>query len=131
VISSDKLAYLATPYTKFPGSIHEAFDAAVRLSGLLMKTGLRIYSPIVHCHPIAMRCKLDPLDVEFWLAQQAPMMRVSDVLIVGKLPTWDASQGVAHEIKTFGDAGKPRYWCEPDTLMLRHFETPEPLREGA
>jgi hypothetical protein len=126
MIATDKLAYLATPYTKYlDGDINAAFDEAARLAGLLMLTGIQIYSPIVHCHPIALRAAIDPLNVEFWLANQAIMMARSDVLIVAEIEGWQESRGIAHEIKTFRATGKPVFYCNPATLLMQREGTPQ------
>lgn len=118
VVPSDSLAYLATPYSKYPGGPDAAFKAAARLAGLLMLTGIKVYSPIVHSHPLAMHAKIDALDHAIWLPFDETMMAASKVLIVAQLPTWQESKGVAQEIEFFERHGKPIFYCNPETLRM-------------
>ncbi|WP_111418484.1 DUF1937 family protein [Rhodoplanes roseus] len=112
------LCYVATPYSKFPGGLDAAFMAAARITGDLARRGVRVFSPIAHSHPIAVHAEIDPLDHAFWLPFDAPMMAAADALIVVRLPGWDSSVGVRHEIDAFTAAGKPIWWCNPDTGAL-------------
>ena len=112
------LSYLATPYTNYPGGITEAYVAAARLAAKLINAGIKIYSPICHCHPIAIYGGLAGLAHEQWLRFDESMMRVADVLIVAHMPSWQESKGIAAEIAFFGEAGKPIFDCEPKSLRL-------------
>lgn len=111
------LAYLATPYRKYPGGPEEAFVATCKLAALLIRTGINVYSPIAHSHAIATHGRLglhDPL----WIAFAETMMQASRVLIVAQMPSWEESVGVEHEVKYFERAGKPIFDCNPATLLL-------------
>lgn len=112
------LAYLATPYTKYPGGIVSAFIASCELSANLIKTGLKIYSPIAHCHAIAVHSDLDPLDHAMWMAQDEAMLSAADVLIVAHLPSWESSKGIQMEIDYFERARKPIFDLDPETLVM-------------
>ncbi len=112
------LAYLSTPYSLFPAGIEAAFCAAARLAGHLTSAGIKLYSPIVHCHVVARAGGIDPRDAAFWLDNQQVMMERSDVLIVGKLVSWRESFGIAVEVQHFRDAGKPIFYCDPATLSM-------------
>ena len=114
----NSLAYLATPYTKFPGGIVAAFEAAAELAARLMIAGLKVYSPIAHSHPLAIHGNLDPLDHSIWLPFDESMMAVCGTLIVAHLPTWETSKGIAHEIACFEKAYKPIFDLKPDTLTM-------------
>lgn len=116
------LAYLATPYTKFPGGIGAAFAGASRLAARLLQAGVNVYSPIAHTHPLAMYGNLDPLDLTIWLPSHQAMLAKADVLIVARMKGWEASKGIAHEIRYFERAKKPIYDLDPLTLSMKRRE---------
>jgi len=107
------LWYLATPYTKFPGGINEAYVAACQQHALLLQAGVTVFCPIGHTHGPAVHGGIDPTDHELWKAADAPFLRICTGLLVCKLPTWDQSRGIEHEIKEFRAAGKPIVYMEP------------------
>ncbi len=102
--------YLATPYSKYEGGIDEAFKLACRARAALMRLGLSVYSPIVHCHPVAIEGNIDPLDHEIWLRDDRPFMLAAHSLIVLKAKGWDVSYGIGEEIKTFKEQHKPIFY---------------------
>ena len=112
------LAYLATPYTKYKPGIDQAFIDAAKLAALLLRAGMKVYSPIVHCHTIAIHGQIDPLDHEIWIPFDEAMMTAADVLLVAHMQGWQESFGIAHEIKFFEDAGKPIFDLDPKTLVM-------------
>ena len=112
------LAYLATPYSKYPGGLDKAFVDAARLAGLLLKTGVIVYSPIAHTHPIAVHSALDPLDHDIWLPFDEAMMARCSCLIVAMMDGWRDSRGIAHEIEVFKKAEKPIFHLDPKSLSM-------------
>lgn len=114
----DSLAYLATPYSKWPLGLHDAFVEVSKLAARLLVAGVKVYSPIAHTHPLATYGFLDALDHTIWLPFDEAMMRVSDVLIVAHMDGWQQSKGVAHEIEFFKAAGKPIFDLDPGTLRM-------------
>lgn len=96
--------YLACPYSHNPvlGFI-EASKAAARL----MAAGNVVFSPISHSHPVAVHGKLDALDQGFWLRQDLPFLKDSEVLMVLQLPGWESSKGVRREIDYAGELQIP------------------------
>lgn len=117
-MTDQPLSYLGTPYTNFEYGLETAFREACRLSARLAETGARIFSPICHCHPIAIYGGLDPRAHEFWMAFDGPMMRRCDNLIVAHMPGWDKSSGIAKEVEYFHHAGKPIFDLAVDTLTM-------------
>lgn len=105
-----RLCYLATPYSKFPGGMHEAYVAACQIAGFLIKDGVHIFCPIAHSHAVCDCAGLDPTSHAIWNEQNAPFMESCDAIIVAQLPSWEFSIGIEHEIKTFRGAGKPVYY---------------------
>ena len=105
--------YLATPYSKYHAGIEAAFNVACWQTGLLMRAGVPVFSPIAHTHPIAKRCHMNPLDHGIWIPADRPMMDAARGLIVCMIPGWDRSYGVDLEIATFRAAGKPVVYMTP------------------
>lgn len=99
--------YLATPYSRFPGGIWNAYWEACKVAGWLIKRGVPVYCPIAETHGIAVHGGVDPLDHELWIRADRPKMDAAAGLIVATLPTWETSRGVLEEIAIFRAAGKP------------------------
>lgn len=110
------LVYLGTPYTKYADGIEAAFVDAAQLSAALLKRGVKLYSPIVFSHPLAVHGHLDPLDHAIWLPFDQAMMDAAAAMAVGMLPGWSDSFGVQHEIDVFRKAGKPIHYVDPIEL---------------
>jgi nucleoside 2-deoxyribosyltransferase len=93
------MIYLASPYSDpDPAVMEQRFDAVCRKAGKLMNAGFVVYSPIAHCHPIAMRVGL-PRDWAFWQKFDRVMIRAATDFYVLRLPGWETSKGVAAERK--------------------------------
>jgi hypothetical protein len=118
VLAQYRLCYLATPYTKYHLGIEAAFVHAAEISALLLTTGVRVYSPIAHTHPLAVYGKLDPLDHSIWLPFDEAMMDAADCLIVARMKGWDESFGVKHEIEFFARERKPIIHIDPVTMQI-------------
>lgn len=114
----DPLCYLATPYTKYKAGLHAAFVDAAKIAAALLASSVKIYSPIVHSHPLAMIGKLDPKDHNIWLPFNEKMLGLADVLIVAHLDGWQESIGTAHEIQAFIDTARPIFDLNPRTLLM-------------
>jgi len=108
--------YLASPYSKFPGGINAAFDQVVQARGLLIRAGIPCFSPIIHSHPVAIACGLDPHDHSIWLPAEEPIMRCATGLIMLRMESWEISYGMGVERKAFEEAGKPIVWMDPGKL---------------
>lgn len=117
-LSSHGIVYLATPYSKYSEGIDKAFEEASRIAGLLMKEGVKVYSPIAHTHPLAKYAKLDPMDHKIWLRFDEALMSVATTILVAKMAGWDESFGVAYEIGHFTVRGKQVFYLEVDTWEI-------------
>lgn len=106
--------YLATPYSKWPAGIEDAFRMACREAGRLIKAGVPVFCPIAHSHPIAVHGRIDPLSHGIWLAADRPLMDGACGLIVVRATGWEDSYGIAEEIKVFKAAGKPILYIDPE-----------------
>jgi hypothetical protein len=101
--------YLASPYS---GNEQENYEAAAKFTAERMAQGHVIFSPIVHCHQIAIDYNL-PGDFNFWQNYNFAMLDIADELMVLKLPGWERSKGVAGEIDFAANAGIPVTYIEP------------------
>jgi hypothetical protein len=119
-LDTKDLAYLATCYTvwKDDAGIHNAYVDAAKITGALMKQGYKVYSPIVHGHPVSLYANVDPLDHSFWLDYDRTMLTKCDVLLVAKMKDWEKSKGIAFEIEFFKKVGKPIFYLDPETLEI-------------
>ncbi len=118
IMNTQSLAYLATPYSRFPGGIYAAFEEAACLAGRLLQIGVKVYSPICHTHPISIYGNLDPLDHAIWMPFDEAMMRVCDILIVAHMASWETSKGIAMEVKYFEESEKRIFDLDPVTLVM-------------
>jgi len=112
------LVYLATPYSKYPKGLEHAARDAAWLAARLTERGLGVYSPIVHCHYMAVHGKLAFLDHDFWLRVDVPLMDKADALIVTHMEGWEDSYGIIQEIKHFSGQDKPIFHLDPLTLEI-------------
>lgn len=108
--------YLATAYTKYEGGIEAAYVLACRLTANLMQAGIPVFSPIAHSHGVALHGKIDALDHDIWMKNDAPMMAASCGLVVYTCKGWDESRGVRAEIDVFIGAAKPILFLQPHII---------------
>jgi hypothetical protein len=111
--------YLASPYTAHSGDhnsimLHR-FQEAVDATHYLLNNRIWVYSPIVHCHPIAIAHEL-PRDFAFWSEYNHLMILNSRGLAILMLDGWKESLGVTGEVEYCGALGKPIYFM----LKLRN-----------
>jgi hypothetical protein len=112
------LAYVATPYTLMP-DLDRAFQQAARVAAHLAKSGLAIFAPIVHSHPLVRAGNLDHRDPAVYAALNEKMLKECSVLIVVQMEGWHESQSVKEEIAYFESMHKPIFDCDPVTLVMK------------
>jgi len=95
---SDKLIYLASPYSRFKYGTISACDTVTAKAAELMLKGHKIFCPITHSHYIEKSMPARQ-DGDWWLEQDFAVLRHCDELWVYKMPGWEDSYGVAEEIK--------------------------------
>jgi Domain of unknown function (DUF1937) len=108
--------YLATPYSKYPHGIKAAFNLAVEARGLLLRAGVPCFSPIIHSHPVAIRCGIDPHDHSIWLPSEAPIMAAACGLIMLRAESWESSYGMEQERLIFKGSQRPVVYMDPGTV---------------
>lgn len=108
------MIYIASPYTHPEASVRQVrYNEAMAYTSWLLNKKLWCYSPIVHCHPMAIEHEM-PTDAAFWFNYNFSMLRICHDLHVLKLEGWDKSVGIAGEIAFFDqmhrpDAGRTRF----------------------
>lgn len=99
------LVYLACPYSHpDPKVRRERFLAANAAAAKLMRQGLNVFSPITHCHPIAIDHDL-PGDWQFWKRYDRAFIDCSNRMFVLTLDGWEESDGVKNEIEIATELG--------------------------
>lgn len=90
--------YLGSPYSHHdPAMRHQRYRQVGRAAAHLIREGLIVYSPIVHCHLIAREFGL-PKEFEFWERFDYAMLEPAGLLMVLKLPGWEESRGLTAEM---------------------------------
>ncbi len=91
------IMYLASPYTHMDKEIQHMRYLAVRdTTAQLMRGGEFVFSPIVHCHPMAVSCDLKG-DIDFWRDYDFTMIEALPRFGILKLPGWLQSEGIEEE----------------------------------
>ncbi len=115
------MIYLATPYThKDPTVMEERYYGAMRLTKHLMLKGYHIFSPIVHCHPIAVQYDL-PRDFTFWQEYDKSFIKASEKVLIAYMTGWRESKGMRNDFLLAKELGKTicavQYVPEMDDTM--------------
>lgn len=99
--------YLASPYSHPDSDVHEArYREALDCAAWLLRRHTWVYSPIVHCHVIALRHELDP-SFGFWRDYNVAMIDASARVAVLAIEGWRQSKGVIGETVHAQAVGKP------------------------
>lgn len=98
--------YLASPYTDPDPLVREMrYLRVLEVTSILLKNGIFVYSPIVHCHHMSQVFSL-PTDAEWWKEYDSCMIRNCRALQVLRLEGWARSVGVRGEIELAAKLGK-------------------------
>lgn len=103
--------YLATPYSHPDPQVREArFRTVNKFAAQLMRLGHHVFSPISHCHPLALAGEL-PADWEFWKEYDRTFIEWAEVLYILCQDGWETSIGIQEERKLAILLKKPIvYW---------------------
>lgn len=112
----NRLFYLATPYSKYPGGIEAAFVEASKQAAFLKNHGIDVFAPIPHSHPIAIHGGLDAYDYDLMLSWDKKFIDRCDALIICMMPGWEQSYGVNWEHAEFMKQGKRIYFMIPNEV---------------
>jgi len=117
-----KLIYLANPYTGSENVMEKRYEDAVGACAYLIANRFNVYSPIVHCHPIAKRYAGQEIgeqaDSKFWMERNQWAIDKSDAICVLCIDGWLESPGVQFEIQQFKLAKKDGCWLGPELGTL-------------
>jgi hypothetical protein len=92
-------AYMASPYSDPDLMVMERrYIMARRACAWLLNHDHFVYSPIVHCHEIAVHHRL-PRDADYWFNYNMAMLRPADHFIILAIPGWITSKGLQRETK--------------------------------
>ncbi len=104
------MIYLASPYHHAEERVMEdRYNSALEATAYLMRQGIVVFSPIVHCHVIKQRFDL-PGDHNFWLTYDEGILRHCFAMWILCIPGWRESKGVASEIAFCKRHGKLIYY---------------------
>lgn len=92
--------------------MEQRFDAVCRKAGELMFAGRVVYSPIAHCHPIAVRVGL-PRNWEYWQKFDREMLRAATAFWVLRIPGWEESNGIKAESEIAAAQGLAPVFIDP------------------
>lgn len=118
--------YLSTPYAKYHLGREAAFLEACRNAALLLTSGVTVYCPIAHGHPLQTQNLIPNNTWGFWSCIDEDMLRSSAGVIVCEMEGWQHSVGVAAEIKWAEQAALPVLYMKPgvvDEELLKNLQT--------
>ena len=93
------MIYIASPFTHESIAVmHERYEKVAKLCATYILLGDHVYSPIVHCRPIANYIR-EKTNWEFWRHFDLHMLSLATDLWVYELDGWKESVGVQAEIQ--------------------------------
>ena len=112
------MIYLASPYThKDPEIVQARYEAVRKHTAWMLSQSIWVYSPIVHCHDLAISHKL-PTDSQFWQAYNFHMIDLADELQVLKLEGYEQSIGIMGEVGKANSILCPVTYVEPHDYIF-------------
>lgn len=104
--------YVASPYTHKEPSIRDnRYWKVLHFVAEHTRRGRILYSPIVHCHQMALTYEL-PGNLAFWKEHNTKLLRHANELWVYTLEGWKESQGVTFEIELANRLHIPIILCD-------------------
>ena len=99
LVPSKGYMYLASPYSHPDPFVREyRYLRAMQAMSRLLKEGIHVYAPIVHCHELAKVVDM-PRTADFWRDYNFTMLRCAESLGVLMMDGWKESKGMAEEIE--------------------------------
>jgi hypothetical protein len=107
------MIYVASPYSDPDVSVQrDRYLETSYVVAQLMIQRLAVFSPIVHCHEIALRYNL-PGDAKYWQEYNTSFLRRANALYIVCLPGWKHSKGVRQEVTLAQELNIPMRLVEP------------------
>lgn len=92
------MLYLATPYShENPEIRRERYLKACRITAVLMKAGIPVFSPLLNSVPAVEEGGLE-LEHDGFLAIDLPILRRCEEVLIVDIDGWDKSKGVQTEM---------------------------------
>ena len=115
--------YLASPYTHEDKEIMAfRYRVTCRVTARLINEGRLVFSPIVHCHPIAVVHTL-PRDYSFWQDYSTSfLLHWAEAVNVLCLNDWEDSIGIKDELALARKIGLSVYYIHEEILIVRKRE---------
>lgn len=105
--SSRFLTYVACPYSHSDPEVRlRRFNIATAAASHLMSQGRIVYSPLTHCHPIAVAHGL-PTDWAYWKQNCTTFLSATQEVVVVKAEGWEQSVGLKAELEIAKEIGIP------------------------
>lgn len=118
------MIYVASPYSSNdPGTMDERAHKAAEFCACLMRNGIHVFSPIVHCHPMAKHFDM-PSGYEFYKEYDQEMIGLCESMIVLTLSGYELSHGIQSEVQYARKLGKPTVYT-PNAQKYFKFHYPE------
>lgn len=112
-MSQEGYSYIASPYSAVEWAHSVRRYKAVRaFTAFCVRRGNFVFSPIIHCHDLALECEL-PKDAVFWERFNYAMLFPAKTLLVLTLDGWEESKGVKMEIAWAKELKKPIFLVSP------------------
>lgn len=125
------MIYLASPYTGTKEEMQQRYETVLHVTATFIANKHWVYSPIVHCHEMAVRYSL-PRDHTFWYEYDKNTIERADSVYVLQLPGWETSNGVRGEIKLAEAFRKLLFFVDIVGTKIVLFDgNGEPVREFA
>jgi len=110
--------YLAAPYThKDKKIVLKRVKAINKAAAKLISLNFIVYSPISHCHAIAIENKL-PTDANFWRIQNEEFISWCDIMVILTLKGWEKSTGLLSELALAHKCRKQTF--SYDRFLIHH-----------
>jgi len=112
------MIYLSSPYSHpLPSVREERFHAACRATAALLSQGKRVFSPIVHSHPLD--ALLQGFGHQFWMDLDEQYLKLCKEVLVLTIDGWAESRGVMQEMQWAQELGMPICYAGPEHEMFR------------
>jgi hypothetical protein len=111
-----KIVYLASPYTDPSPDVEEArYQEALKAAAYLTAQGYKVFSPIVHCHPIRKQYDL-PGDWNYWKEYDEAFLSISKKMFIYQLDGWKQSKGLSEEVILCNQLGVSMVTLDPEEV---------------
>jgi hypothetical protein len=113
------MIYFGTPYSDVnPAVVNERVHLTLVATASLIRRGLVIYSPIAHCHDLALRFGL-PTDAAFWERINRDFLEAAKEFYALCIPGWRTSIGLTREFEIARQLKLPIGYVTMDHLNVR------------